>query len=51
VDKFQGHEADIVFLSMVQTKRVGFMDNPNRLNVAITEVLPIFKQLSFDLKD
>jgi superfamily I DNA and/or RNA helicase len=36
VDKFQGHEADIVFLSMVQTKRVGFMDNPNRLNVAIT---------------
>ncbi|GHU30676.1 hypothetical protein FACS1894172_04350 [Spirochaetia bacterium] len=36
VDKFQGHEADVVFLSMVQTKRVGFMDNPNRLNVAIT---------------
>jgi hypothetical protein len=36
VDKFQGHEADIVFLSMVQTKRVGFMDNPNRLNVAVT---------------
>ena len=36
VDKFQGHEADIVFLSMVQTRRVGFMDNPNRLNVAIT---------------
>ncbi|MBP8993980.1 MAG: AAA family ATPase, partial [Bacteroidales bacterium] len=36
VDKFQGHEADIVFLSMVQTNRVGFLDNPNRLNVAIT---------------
>ena len=36
VDKFQGHEADVVFLSMVQTKRVGFMDNPNRLNVALT---------------
>ncbi|MEZ4935961.1 MAG: AAA domain-containing protein [Crocinitomicaceae bacterium] len=36
VDKFQGHEADIVFLSMVQTSRDGFMDNPNRLNVAIT---------------
>jgi signal recognition particle GTPase len=36
VDKFQGHEADIVFLSMVQTTRDGFMDNPNRLNVAIT---------------
>jgi superfamily I DNA and/or RNA helicase len=36
VDKFQGHEADIVFLSMVQTRKDGFMDNPNRLNVAIT---------------
>ena len=36
VDKFQGHEADIVFLSMVQTRRDGFMDNPNRLNVAVT---------------
>lgn len=36
VDKFQGHEADIVFLSMVQTFKDGFMDNPNRLNVAIT---------------
>ena len=36
VDKFQGHEADIVFLSMVQTKKDGFLDNPNRLNVAIT---------------
>lgn len=36
VDKFQGHEADIVFLSMVQTTRDGFIDNPNRLNVAIT---------------
>jgi len=36
VDKFQGQEADLVFLSMVQTKRDGFMDSPNRLNVAIT---------------
>src|SRR5690606_5328836 len=36
VDKFQGREADITFLSMVQTNRDGFMDNPNRLNVAIT---------------
>ncbi len=36
VDKFQGHEADIVFLSMVQTFKDGFMENPNRLNVAIT---------------
>lgn len=36
VDKVQGREADIVFLSMVQNQRVGFMDSPNRLNVAIT---------------
>lgn len=36
VDKFQGQEADIVFLSMVQNKRIGFMDSPNRINVAIT---------------
>jgi len=36
VDKFQGHESDIVFLSMVRNKKVGFMDNPNRLNVALT---------------
>ncbi|MEK5379356.1 AAA domain-containing protein [Niallia sp. FSL W8-0635] len=36
VDKFQGQEADITFLSMVRTDRIGFMDNPNRLNVAIT---------------
>ena len=36
VDYFQGQEADVVFLSMVQTYRDGFMDSPNRLNVAIT---------------
>ncbi len=36
VDKFQGMEADIVFLSMVRGKSVGFMDNINRLNVALT---------------
>lgn len=36
VDKVQGREGDVVFLSMVQNKRVGFMDSPNRLNVAIT---------------
>jgi superfamily I DNA and/or RNA helicase len=36
VDKFQGQEADIVFLSMVQTYRNGFLDSPNRLNVALT---------------
>jgi ATP-dependent exoDNAse (exonuclease V) beta subunit len=47
VDKIQGSEADIVFLSMVKTcgaysysnhrgGNLGFMDNPNRLNVALT---------------
>lgn len=38
VDKFQGKEADIVFLSMIKSGSVGlgFMDSPNRLNVALT---------------
>lgn len=40
VDRFQGHEADIVFLSFVRSKAhakgIGFLDNRNRLNVAIT---------------
>ena len=36
VDYFQGQEADVVFLSMVNTYRDGFMDSPNRLNVSIT---------------
>ena len=38
VDKFQGREADVVFLSLVKSGRVtlGFMDSPNRLNVALT---------------
>ena len=36
IDKFQGREADITFISMVQTKKDGFLDSPNRLNVAIT---------------
>jgi len=36
VDRYQGHEADLVLLSMSQTHKDGFLDNPNRLNVAIT---------------
>jgi hypothetical protein len=36
VDRFQGHEADVVFLSMSRTQNDGFLDNPNRLNVSIT---------------
>ncbi|PVZ68911.1 AAA domain-containing protein [Pelagibaculum spongiae] len=36
VDYFQGQEADLVFLSMVNTSRDGFLDSPNRLNVSVT---------------
>ncbi len=36
VDKFQGMEADIVFISMMKTQSIGFLDNINRLNVALT---------------
>lgn len=36
VDKVQGREADVAILSMVRNSKVGFMDCPNRLNVAIT---------------
>ena len=36
VDKFQGQEADIVYISMVQNQKVGFLDSVNRVNVAIT---------------
>ena len=36
VDKVQGREADYVILSTVRNRKIGFMDNPNRQNVAIT---------------
>lgn len=36
VDRFQGREADLVFLSLRNTGRVGFLDSVNRLNVAVT---------------
>jgi hypothetical protein len=36
VDRVQGREADLVFLSMVRNKGIGFMDNSNRLNVSLT---------------
>lgn len=36
VDRFQGHEADVVFLSFVQTYKEGFLNCVNRLNVALT---------------
>lgn len=38
VDRFQGREADVVFLSLRNTdpRRPGHIDSPNRLNVAMT---------------
>lgn len=36
VDSFQGHEADVVFLSFARRRGVGFLDSLNRVNVAIT---------------
>ena len=36
VDSMQGRESDIVFLSMVRNGGLGFLDNTNRINVAIT---------------
>jgi superfamily I DNA and/or RNA helicase len=36
VDRFQGREADMVLLSMRNTRRIGFLNSPNRLNVAVT---------------
>jgi hypothetical protein len=35
-DRYQGHEADLVLLSFARTKGIGFLDSPNRLNVALT---------------
>lgn len=35
-DRFQGQEADIVVLSMRNGGRKGFLDSPNRMNVATT---------------
>lgn len=39
VDRAQGNQADVVILDMVRTTTAGFMDNPRRLNVAITRSL------------
>jgi hypothetical protein len=36
VDRFQGHEADLVFLSFVNDHPTVFLGSPNRLNVAVT---------------
>lgn len=36
VDRFQGHEADMVLLSFVKNHPTSFLESPNRLNVALT---------------
>lgn len=50
VDGFQGHEADVVFLSVVNTDKIGFLDSLNRLNVALTRArhqMAIFGRRSY----
>ena len=52
VDSFQGWEADLVLLSMRNVDKTGFMDSPNRLNVASTrgrELLIVFGHRAFYL--
>lgn len=36
VDRFQGQEADIIILSLTRNQGSGFLNSPNRINVAIT---------------
>ncbi|MEO0603487.1 MAG: AAA domain-containing protein, partial [Myxococcota bacterium] len=36
VDRFQGHEADLVVLSFANAHPTSFLESPNRLNVALT---------------
>ena len=38
-DRFQGQEADVVFISLRNGSRIGFLDSPSRMNVAITRGL------------
>ena len=36
VDRFQGHEADLVLISFGNRRPTSFLESPNRLNVALT---------------
>ena len=45
VDRFQGHEADLVLLSFANNRSTSFLESPNRLNVALTR--PRFQRVIF----
>jgi hypothetical protein len=36
VDRFQGHEADLVIITFAAARPTSFLESPNRLNVALT---------------
>jgi superfamily I DNA and/or RNA helicase len=36
VDSFQGREADFIVISTVRSRKLGFADDPKRINVALT---------------
>ncbi len=36
IDRFQGHEADLVLISIASPHPTSFLESPNRLNVALT---------------
>jgi hypothetical protein len=36
IDRFQGHEADLVLISVANPHPTSFLESPNRLNVALT---------------
>lgn len=36
VDGFQGQESDVILMSCVRSNGIGFISDPNRLNVSLT---------------
>lgn len=54
VDAYQGLEKDIIFISSVRTEGIGFISNPNRLNVSLSrakKLVVMFGHLSNLKKD